>query len=67
MLTPGTHIGNLPRPVSRTSSDVKNMLCCFAHWATKERILLAGSNLEKRINYMSGLKRFELFKRIRDW
>ena len=67
MLTTGIHIGDLPRPASRTSSNVKNMLCCFSHWASKEGILLASRNLEKHINDMSGLKRFELFKRIRDW
>lgn len=65
MLTTGIKIGNLLRPVSSTSSEIQNMLCCVCDWAMKEGILSVG--IEKCINDVSSLKRFELVKWIRDW
>lgn len=65
MLTTRIKIGNLLRPVSSTSPEIENVLCCVRDWATKEGILLVG--VEKCINNMSSLKSFELLKRVRNW
>lgn len=65
ILTTGIKIGNLLRPVSSTSSEIENVLNCVRYWATKEGILSVG--IEKCINDMSSLERFELLKRVRDW